>query len=175
MEKKVLPETGGKFINGNWHVKNLNFLLEFMEKCGYSTGDIARAVGLQRQAVTRWLVVDDTKLSYVIKFSEAIGCDFLISYEVPEVSQERTNMAIDKALFNKTIQGFMDSRLAFLRLALWKTNTTYTALADKLGLSRSSVQNWLMKDDISFRYIYLIAEAMDWTVDIYFRAKEKAE
>ena len=37
------------------------------------------------------------------------------------------------------------------------------------------VNIWFQKDDITFRYIYEIAEKMDWTVNIQFKLKEKKE
>lgn len=32
---------------------------------------------------------------------------------------------------------------------------------------------WFQKDDITFRYIYEIAEKMDWIVTIQFKTQEK--
>ena len=44
-----------------------------------------------------------------------------------------------------------------------------------LEMSRMGLNLWFQKDDITFRYIYEIAEKMDWTVNIQFKMKEKKE
>ena len=41
MEKRVLAEGAGGYENGQWNVKNLKFLTEFMKKMGLTTGDLA--------------------------------------------------------------------------------------------------------------------------------------
>ena len=66
MDKKQLAERCGVFVNGQWQVKNLKFLAEFMNQTDLTTGDIAKGVGLLRNSVTRWFMVDDTALSRVI-------------------------------------------------------------------------------------------------------------
>lgn len=53
MDKKQLAEGCGVFVNGQWQVKNLKFLAEFMNQTGLTTGDIAKGVGLVRNSVTR--------------------------------------------------------------------------------------------------------------------------
>ena len=65
MDKKQLAEGCGVFVNGQWQVKNLKFLTEFMNQTGLTTGDIAKGVGLLRNSVTRWFMVDDTTLSRI--------------------------------------------------------------------------------------------------------------
>ena len=67
-------------MNGQWQVKNLKFLAEFMNQTGLTTGDIAKGVGLLRNSVTRWFMVDDTTLSRIITAADYYGYDFIISY-----------------------------------------------------------------------------------------------
>ena len=48
MAKRVLAEGIGHYENGQWNVRNLKFLAEFMKQNGITTGDIAKVVGLMR-------------------------------------------------------------------------------------------------------------------------------
>ena len=162
MEKRVLAEGAGRYENGQWNVKNLKFLTEFMKKMGLTTGDLARVVGLMRASVTRWFMVDDTSYSKVEMIANHYGYDFYVHYEIPDVPIERTKLSIDQALY-------------VLRLAIYQAGITKSDFAKKLGLSRMGLNLWFQKDDITFRYIYEIAEKMDWTVNIQFKLKEKKE
>lgn len=173
MKKRVLAEGTGKYVDGEWQVKNLKFLVEFMRRLHLTTGDLAKAVGLQRTSVTRWFLVDDTNLSKVMTVAEANGCNLYVSYDVPDVPIERTRLIIDRALLRMGAEKIADSRLAFLRIAMQQAGLTNNGLAERLNLTRNSIQIWLKNDDISFRYIYEIAEVMGWTVNIYFKAKEE--
>ena len=175
MEKRVLAEGAGRYENGQWNVKNLKFLTEFMKKMGLTTGDLARVVGLMRASVTRWFMVDDTSYSKVEMIANHYGYEFYVHYEIPDVPIERTKLSIDQALYVLGEVGKLDSRLNFLRLAIYQAGITKSDFAKKLGLSRMGLNLWFQKDDITFRYIYEIAEKMDWTVNIQFKLKEKKE
>ena len=60
--------SSGKYQNGNWNVKNLKFLVDFMDATGMTTTDVANKIGLSsRQSVYHWLVTDDVKFSNIIK------------------------------------------------------------------------------------------------------------
>ena len=91
-----IPEGCGVFVNGQWQVKNLKFLAEFMNQTGLTTGDIAKGVGLVRNSVTRWFMVDDTTLSRIITAADYYGYDFIISYTVPMREIEGTRLVIEK-------------------------------------------------------------------------------
>ena len=169
MEKRQLADGCGVFVNGEWQVKNLKFLTEFMRQTGLTTGDVAKAVGLLRNSVTRWLMVDDTNLSKVIKVAEYFGYDFIISYTVPMNEIAGTNLTIETPV--SPVKEHV-KRTDFVREAMRKACITNKELAQKLGVIRNTIQLWFRKDDISIRYIYEIAEAYGWKVNITFRLKE---
>lgn len=175
MEKRVLAEGAGRYENGQWNVKNLKFLVEFMKRNGITTGDIANIVGLLRASVTRWFVVDDTFFSRVEKIANHYGYDFIVRYDIPDVPIERTKLSIDKALNVLGEVGQLNSRLNFLRVAIYQAGLSKAEFAKRLNLTRMGLSLWFKKDDITFRYIYEIAEKMDWTVNIQFKLREKKE
>ena len=73
--------SSGKYQNGNWNVKNLRFLVDFMDATGMTTTDVANKIGLSsRQSVYHWLVTDDVKFSNIIKFFDACGYDIRFSF-----------------------------------------------------------------------------------------------
>ena len=73
--------SSGKYQNGNWNVKNLKFLVDFMDATGMTTTDVANKIGLSsRQSVYHWLVTDDVKFSNIIKFFDACGYDIRFSF-----------------------------------------------------------------------------------------------
>lgn len=169
MDKKRLAEGCGVFVNGQWQVKNLKFLVEFMNQTGLSTGDIAKAVGLLRNSVTRWFMVDDTNLSKVIKAAEHFGYEFIISYTVPMTEIAGTNLIIETPV--RPVKDH-SKRVDFVREAMKKAGITNEALAQKLNVIRNTVQLWFKKDDITFSNIYRIAEAYGWQVNITFKLKK---
>ena len=115
MDKKQLAEGCGVFVNGQWQVKNLKFLAEFMNQTGLTTGDIAKGVGLLRNSVTRWFMVDDTTLSRIITAADYYGYDFIISYTVPMREIEGTRLVIEKPARPIKAPG---KRLDFIREAM---------------------------------------------------------
>lgn len=171
MEEKVENKASRSQKRSTWPAKNLLFLLEFMKKMDLSVADISSMVKLTYSAVVRWFLVDDTNLSKVITIAEKVGCDFQISYIVPDVPIEKTRLVIDKALWKLGAQHIVDHRLSFLQLAMHQAGITNQQLAQKLNISRNSFQRWISMDDISFSRIYQIADVMGWTVNIEFRAK----
>lgn len=44
-----------------------------------------------------------------------------------------------------------------------------------LGVSSISIQNWIRNDDISFKRIYQLAEAMEWMMNISFMTNITSE
>ena len=136
MEKRVLAEGLGRYENGQWNVKNLKFLAEFMKRNGITTGDVAKIVGLMRASVTRWFVVDDTSFSKVEMIANHYGYDFIVRYDIPDVPIERTKLSIDKALTVLGEVGQPDSRLNFLRVAIYQTGLSKVEFAKRINLTR---------------------------------------
>ncbi len=165
-----IPEGCGVFVNGQWQVKNLKFLAEFMNQTGLTTGGIAKGVGLVRNSVTRWFMVDDTTLSRIITAADYYGYDFIISYTVPVREIEGTRLVIEKPARPIKAPG---KRLDFIREAMKSAAITNEALAQKQNVIRNTVQLWFKKDDITISNIYKIAEGYGWEVNITFKLKNR--
>ena len=80
MIKRTLDECRGKFKDGRWDLRNLKFLEEFMRQMEVSTGDVAKALGLTRNAVTRWFIYDNTSVVNAGKVAAVYGYELVISY-----------------------------------------------------------------------------------------------
>ena len=80
MIKRTLDECRGKFKDGRWELRNLKFLEEFMRQMEVSTGDVAKALGLTRNAVTRWFIYDNTSVVNAGKVAAVYGYELVISY-----------------------------------------------------------------------------------------------
>lgn len=170
MQKRVLANGAGVYEDGNWHANNLKFLVEFMNRLGLSTSDVAERVGLTKGAVIRWLKVDDTSLSKIDKLAESCGYEFQIYYSIPMPVDEHSDITIDPITPANENFGIHSKRLAFLRRAMQIGGVTNQQLADDMSLSRNSIQHWIRQDDMTFRYIYQIARTYGWKVKIRFKA-----
>lgn len=172
MKEQALSPEGKSSWYRNWQGKNMQFLIEFMRAMNISVSDIAKIIGISRNGVARWFMVDDTNLSKIFKIAEATNCVFRISYDIPEDSylSETTTLVIDPALRRRGAQQVFGNRLLFLREAMGKAGMSNEQLAEALKVSRISVQYWMRNDDISFKRIYQIADTMGWKVNIAFMA-----
>lgn len=170
--KRLTPiETQGTFTNGEWQVKNLQALVMFMKKAGLSTGDIATAMNLSRNTVTRWLQKDDCSLSKIMSVAEAFGCEFSLLYDVGEDRSVNSTIIIDKLISNLASRKITTGRLTFLSIAMRQCSITKVELAEKVGLTRASIQRWFQQDDMNMKYIYKIAELYGWTLSVAYRLK----
>ncbi len=102
------------------------------------------------------------QVSSVVQAAEYFGYDFIISYTVPMNGIVGTNLTIETPAIPVKAHS---KRIDFVREAMKKAGITNEALAKKLGVIRNTIQLWFRKDDISFRYIYEIAEVYGWKVN----------
>lgn len=175
MRKHIVEDGFGVYTKSKgWQNKNLAFLVDFMRELTITTRDIADAMHYTRSAVTRWLSVDDMRLSKVMEIAEAFGYEFIITYTVPYASAHNTNLLIDRYAVNGE-KSLAEKRMTFLRFAIAQANITASDVAAAVGLQRQGVQRWFRQDDVNVRYIYELAEAMNWKVNIHFKRKEQAE
>lgn len=65
-----------------------------MNAMNVSVSDI---IGISRNDVARWFLVDDTNLSTIFRIADAAHCEFHISYDIPREneSSEMANIVID--------------------------------------------------------------------------------
>lgn len=173
MKKHVVEDGYGVYerVKG-WKNKNLAFLVEFMSELNLNTNDIANALGFGRSAVTRWLSIDDMKLSKVHQIAEAFGYEFILTYSVPRPSPHHVNLLIDRYAVNGD-KSIAESKMSFLRFAMAQARVTISEVAEAVELHRMGVSRWFKMDDVNMHYIYTIAEAFGWEVNMHFKKKDR--
>jgi len=169
MRKLTPVESKGQYEKGGWTLKNLTCLSSFMKQMGIGPGEVATLIGLKRPAITRWMMVDDTSLSNVRKVFDVYAAEFIILYEIPGIDKEITKIVMDRRNSEDTKEGMPTSRLTFLKVALQQSGISKTELAERLGITRVSVQRWFSMDDLNMKWIHRIAEVMGWRVHAEFR------
>ena len=178
MIKRNYEECRGTFKNGRWELKNLKFLEEFMFQLNLTTGDVARALGVTRNAVTRWFIFDNTSVRNVMKVADCYGYDLGISYmglPPKETEIENTTLIIENVATKRVQDIDLTKRLAFIRVAMASYGKTLEDVAAALQVRRDAVQKIFQIDDTSFFNIYQIAETFGWHVFITFKEKKSSE
>lgn len=74
--------------------------------------------------------------------------------------------------FNSTRKG--GKRLRPVIIAMMDENVSISDLADKLGLSRQSVNRWFQIDDVKFTSLEEIGEALGYDLEWKFVKKDSA-
>ncbi len=171
MKKRSFVENSSKYLSEDAPNKNLKFLSEFMRQLGLTMEDLAEAGGVRTNSARNWFLVDNMNLAKVMKVAEHFGYELIISYDTPEPQIGRTRLVIDEPPAPPSLDVDLTRRLAFIRVAMYKTGVTNDLLAKKLGYIRGAVQKFFQTDDTSISNIYKIAEAFDWTVNIRFKKK----
>lgn len=173
MNKKSSPEKSRKYLTDATPVKNLKFFVEFMRQLGLGMGDVAEAAHSGEAAVRHWFLKDTINLKKLMDVAEYYGYDLIISYDIPAPEIDRTNLTIEAP-----DRGYssvdMSRRLSFIRAAMARAGVTVNQLVEKLGVTRDTAQRFFRADNISIDYIYRIAEAFDWKVNITFKKKPSA-
>ena len=158
-------------------LRNLSEFNEFIMTLGLTAGDVARKLEAPAQNVTRWFAIDDAYLGNVMKVATLYDYRLFVEYRLTDrqICFERSGAVELPRLKREEMHG---KKLLFLRKALQLSGNTVTDLAAALGLGRTSVQHWLIIDDIRFSYMKRIAEVMGWKLSIKFKpmtAKERKE
>lgn len=173
MKKHVVEDGYGVYERSKgWKNKNLAFLVEFMSELGLTTTDIAEAIGYARLSVSRWLRIDDMSLKKVHEIAEAFGYEFILTYTVPRPSSHHVNLLIDRYAVNGD-KSIAESKMSFLRFAMAQARVTISEVAKAVELHRMGVSRWFKIDDVNMHYIYIIAEAFGWEVNMHFKKKDK--
>ena len=176
MIKRTLDECRGKFKDGRWELRNLKFLEEFMRQMEVSTGDVAKALGLTRNAVTRWFIYDNTSVVNAEKVAAVYGYELVISYAGKRARKpkiENTTLVIENLAAKKMKEIDLTRRLAFIRVAMAAYGKSVEDVAAALQVRRDAVMKIFQIDDTSFFNIYRIAEEFGWRVNVTFREKKK--
>lgn len=171
MKRLTAVSSQGQYIDGEWQVKNLQALVKFMKKAGLTTGDVAKAMNVSRNTITRWLQTDDCSLKKMMDVAEAFDCELTLSYILPDEEADDSKIIIDKLISNLTARKFKPGRLTFLSIAMQQGGVTKVDLAESIGLTRASIQRWFQQDDMNMKYIYKIAELYGWELHIEYRLK----
>lgn len=66
-----------------------------------------------------------------------------------------------------------ESKMSFLRFAMAQARVTISEVAKAVELHRMGVSRWFKIDDVNMHYIYIIAEAFGWEVNMHFKKKDK--
>lgn len=132
-----------------------------MRRHSITQSDAAQRLGMSRQALVHWFTVDDTKLSNACALVEAFGCRLVVSYEVslPELDYR------DESTPNYPSE-YARQRLGFLRMAIDDAGSSIQALADLLGIGRTTLFDTLRTDDIMISRLFDIARVTGWTLRI---------
>lgn len=176
MIKRTLDECRGKFKDGRWELRNLKFLEEFMHQMELSTSDVAKALGVTRNAITRWFIYDNTNVVNAEKVAAHYGYDLVISYAGKRARKpkiENTTLVIENLAAKKMKEIDLTKRLAFIRVAMAAYGKSVEEVAAALQVRRDAVQKIFQIDDTSFFNIYRIAEEFGWRVNVTFKEKKQ--
>ena len=164
----------GKYQNGNWDVKNLKFLVDFMDATGMTTTDVANKIGLSsRQSVYHWLVTDDVKFSNIIKFFDACGYDINFSF-VSKAKKKASDTEISIILHenDKDESKYANRRLGFFQKAMDTNGVSSAAFSEHLSIDKTTIFYWFKQDDCAISYLYKFAEFAKLKLKIEIKPKE---
>ena len=137
--------------------KKLQFLTSLLAVKKVTMADLARQMGVSPQNVQNYFRRDDMKLSYALKFAEALGFDLKFSLEREGGAPEKVRLDVQSIL--SSMDGTVGlSRLSFLTIAMKLYGIQRKDLAEKLGVAYVGVNKWFKVDDIAISYLFDIAE-----------------
>lgn len=165
----------GKFQDGNWNVKNLRFLVDFMDAMGMTTTDVANKMGLSsRQSVYHWLVTDDVKYSNIIKFFDACGYDIIFSF-ISKTKKKASDTEVNITLHedDKTDIKYLNRKLGFFHKAMDDYGVSSAVFSEYLSIDKTTIFYWFKQDDCALSYIYKFAEFAKLKLRIEIKPKMK--
>ena len=172
MDSDTTEKRSKIYNNGEWDVKYLKFLTDFMRETGNTTSTLAAKLGIGRQAMYNYLVRDDMRLSVIENIMDACGCQIRYSLEKPESTSGNVVMHLKDYMFRNVPDGVTIGRLWFLSVAMQRYGITGKEIADRLGLSRSTVSTWFATNNVLISHIYKICEAFGLEMKIEITMKE---
>jgi DNA-binding XRE family transcriptional regulator len=145
----------------NQTADRLKFVHDFMKVAGLTNTKVAELMGISRQAVHHWFVMDDMKMSQIFRLFELCGyrVDFALVADFP-----KTSLPVDVHMCVANPDG--PHRLAFLKKALDVHGISKDTLAERLSIRRTTIYNWFKTDDCFISYIYQTAQACNLRLTI---------
>lgn len=174
------PKNKAIYNNGDWKVKNLKFLVQFMQATNNTTSTIAQAVGVTRQAIYNYLLRDDMSTDFIFKIMDALG--FKISFKMMKKGEEKlmkkSNVAIklNDYFYNVIPDNYNVGKLYFIQAAMQRYHFAGKDIAEKLGIGRNTVCCWFARDCVMISHVYNICKAFDLELKIdieYIEGKEE--
>ena len=165
----------GKYQNGNWDVKNLKFLVDFMDAMGMTTTDVANKIGLaSRQSVYHWLVTDDVKFSSIIKLFDACGYDIIFSF-IPTTRKKSSDTEVSIVLHedHRDDSKYANRKLGFFQKAMDTNGVSSAALSEFLSIDKTTIFYWFKQDDCAISYLYKFAQYAKLKLKIEIKPKNK--
>lgn len=167
VQKAVATKTGQtrytNFREGQWDLKYMKFVDAFIKQIGLSEKDAAEKAGIVRQTIYHWFGKDDAMLSSIEDFIK--GCGYKLTLSLTKMSNDIGNATLT---INQKEQPAEDNgkRLGFLSNAIDRYGLIRKDIAAMLGLGYTSVYYWFKNDDTYVSYIFKIAEAYGFKVNI---------
>ena len=162
--------------HNRWNVENLKFLTSFMAAMHLSTSDIASSIHTPPQSIVHWFQVDDCQIDRIYQVFDAYGCK--ITFDIVRKDDPIDNLIIDEAVLATSPGKYTNYKLGFIRTAMKKYGYTikmlHQAINEKVTpVSKSTVEQWFIKDRIYMSHVYRIAAAMDAELKITISKKPK--
>lgn len=159
------------------NVKNLKFLVKFMEGISITNADVARVLGCKRPILTYYFKRDDMPLSKICEIVNGFDYDiqFRLSKEdIVQDSADGINYIINTVSTVEILPRFRGKRLAYLLSYLESHGIAYMKLARDLGMGYSTLMKWLTGDDCFISNLRKIAAVLGTNLEIEIRPKSKA-
>lgn len=134
-------------------VKNLRFLVDFMDETQMTTTDLASKIGLSRQSVFLWIRKDNCKMSSLYELFDKCGYNLTVSLDK---SGKKETQYVDWEIGVTTPPG--EKRLSFLADAIEKYRIFKVDIANKVDVTPSTLYMWFKNDDCFIDQIVQIAE-----------------
>lgn len=163
----------GIYKSGEWDVKNLRFLADFMRLSGNTTTTLAQKVGIGRQAIYNYFKRDDMSIQMIYKIIESNGCKIRFIMERPEPADSDVIIRLNNYFLKNLPEGIKFGKLYFVNLAMQRYLITAKDICEKLGCARSTVSAWFTTDNMMISYVYRICEAFDLKLKIEITPKDE--
>lgn len=163
----------GIYKNGEWDVKNLKFLADFMRLSGNTTTTLAQKVGIGRQAIYNYFKRDDMSIQMIHKIIESNGCKIKFVMERPEPTDSDVIIRLNNYFFRNLPEGVQFGKLYFVNLAMQRYMISAKDICEKLGCARSTVSAWFASDNMMISYVYDICTAFDLKLKIEITPKDE--
>lgn len=157
-------------IDGVYQSRNLYFLSKLMEAKGLSTMDLAKAMGVTRQAAHHWLAKDDIKLSTAERLFAAFG--YVLSFQF--TARDGSDLGFNLEDFLARYGGTMTKRLSFIRVALTGLKIDQREAEARAGFGVGTLNYYLSTDDMFVSRIMQLADGLGLSLKISVTKKEDA-